>query len=112
TDREQTVREPAAGQFDRVEVAVVDLYPPGPEVGGVQIGLAVRGLGLGQALVDRLGAVGPRDLGHRGRRAGARGHADVRVPAVDPAVFRDENEGRRTRVARRVTHDEVFRVRV
>src|SRR6266496_1977867 len=40
-------REPAAAQFGRLEVTVVDLYPPGPEVGGVQIGLAVRRLGLG-----------------------------------------------------------------
>src|SRR5262249_21714174 len=112
TGRKPGVHEQAARQFGRLEVTVVDLYPPGPEVGGVQIGLAVRRLGLCQALVARVGAVVTRALGPRGRRVLARGHADPGVPAVDPAVFRDEDEGRRTRVAGRVLHDEVVRVRV
>src|SRR5258706_7921609 len=96
TGRDGGIGEQPARQLRRPEVAVIDLDSPGPEVGGVEVGVAVGCLGDGQALVDGVGAVVDGRLGHRGRPGS--GSADARVPGVDRAVFRGEDEQRRVRL--------------
>src|SRR5215469_15760947 len=52
TGRDLRVYEQPAGEYNGYELAVVDLDPAGPEVGRVQVGVAVGRLGDREALVD------------------------------------------------------------
>src|SRR6185437_16828750 len=90
---------------NRSKRAVVGLDPPRAEVGRIEVGVPIRGHRLGETLVHRVGAVLHRDLSVRRWSGG--GGSNRRIPTVDPAVLRIEQECSSAGMAGGVLHDEV-----